>query len=56
MYQNGLGTDHDYGTAANLYASSAEQGNSNAQYLLASLYQEGHGIECSRGKAIALFR
>jgi len=46
----------DYNAAAQLLAPIAKQGNAEANYRLASLYQRGRGVKKSPSKAFALLR
>jgi TPR repeat protein len=44
MYYYGKGVPKDYVEAARWYLKSAEQGDVNAQYSIASMYYDGKGL------------
>jgi TPR repeat protein len=48
--------DKEYAKAAELWRPLAESGNAGAQYLLGSLYLEGHGVEHNDAMAFMWFQ
>jgi TPR repeat protein len=48
--------DKEYAKAAELWRPLAESGNAGAQYLLGSLYLEGHGVEHNDATAFMWFQ
>lgn len=56
IYEGGLGTDPDYGAAAQWYEKAAAAGHTASQYALATLYDRGLGVTADKAKAINLYR
>ena len=55
MYAYGKGVDQDYTKAVEWYTKSAEQGDSDAQWLLGDMYEYGRGIEQDYDAAIGWY-
>lgn len=55
LYAAGMGTEQDYGKAAEWLALSAGAGYKYAQYSLGGLYRQGKGVEQSHETAFALY-
>lgn len=56
IYAKGLGTDPDYGKAAEWYQKAVAQGYARAKINLGFLYEEGLGVEKDQQKALNLYR
>ena len=52
-YENGL--ERDYGQARIWYEKAATQGNSDAQYQLGMLYDEGRGVPKDHAQALSWY-
>ena len=48
--------EEKYAEAAKLCRCAAEQGNADAQYLLATIYEEGRGVPQDYAEAVKWFR
>ena len=55
IYEQGIGRDPDYATAADWYRKSADAGNATAMISLAHLYKTGQGVQLDLEAAQALY-
>ncbi|MEQ8344817.1 MAG: tetratricopeptide repeat protein [Sneathiellaceae bacterium] len=56
LYENGLGVEQDFGTAAEWYTKAAASGSRDAQFRLGSLVLNGQGVARDLPRAAELFR
>ena len=56
MYANGQGVTQDLTAAVNWCRLAAEQGNSNAQYNLGTMYRLGRGVTQNAAEAAKWYR
>jgi TPR repeat protein len=56
MYYYGKGLPKNYVEAARWHLKSAEQGNVDAQYSIASMYYYGYGVQRDQVEAYDLFQ
>ncbi len=56
IYEQGLGTEPDFGKAAEWYLKAAEQGHSRAMINLGALYESGRGVPKDLTQAMNLYR
>jgi hypothetical protein len=56
LYERGIGSAPDYGSAAHWYEKAAAQGDTRAMVNLGSLYERGAGVARDTAQAAALFR
>lgn len=56
MYYDGRGVKQNISTAFELFKSSAEAGDIDAQYQLGKMYQSGQGVQRSHAQAVEWFQ
>ena len=56
IYEQGMGVEPDFASAAQWYAKAAEQGDSRAMINLGALYETGRGVTKDLTRAMNLYR
>lgn len=56
LYNYGLGVPRNYDEAYKLYGQAVYEDDPNGVYMFATMYDDGHGVEQDKGKALQMYQ